>query len=81
MDIFVPPDVVGAAVLADGVLAAGALVVVLLLDPQALAMTVMAGIAASRKDLLTSQLPSRSAFKVTIQKTPGVRELFPGADR
>jgi hypothetical protein len=55
-DTFVPPDVAGAAVLADGVVAAGALVVVLLLDPHALTITATAGIAASRKDLLTSQL-------------------------
>ena len=56
-DTFVPPDVAGAAVLADGVVAAGALVVVLLLDPHALAMTATAGIAASTKNLLTSQSP------------------------
>jgi len=44
----VPADVAGAAVLVDGVVAAGALVVDLVLEPQALARTATIGTAASR---------------------------------
>jgi len=47
-DTLVAADVAGAAVLVDGVVAAGALVVDLLLEPQALAMTATMGTAASR---------------------------------
>jgi hypothetical protein len=56
VETFVPPDVLGAAVLVEGVVAAGADVVVdlLLLEPQAARRTATTGTAASKENLRTS---------------------------
>jgi hypothetical protein len=67
----VPPEVVGAAVLVAGVVAAGALVVDFELDPQALAMTATRATAASRKNLFTTRAPFSIDRKNNTTPTEG----------